>query len=216
MQSIFKYAEDHLQVFVFGFLDAISYWKAIPILYGGSVELREKVLLVVGANMFLLVGSAIFYPYCMSPILRYMTGQDQSEIIRFIYETSWVLPMLMLCYAVSFASYQEIANIVFRQLRSKQPSLSPTVGQVAQTGYALGVWLIVFFQVQILTNMVPLFCQLMNFLVDWIMGKLLGTSAEFLTSATAAYFYILSTSVHSIGLFLMAAMYGWYSFDPFW
>lgn len=236
MSDTIIWLSKHASVFLIGFIDSLSLHKTFRILVNDSASARLT-LQILATNGLLLLGSIYFYSRGVDPLMNYMKLVFYPDAIVensaswILYQSLWLLPVCLLCYACSMAWYQDLADNTFRYLQRvpKSTSLTRSVGHVL---YGTLVWISAFMQVKILTLFMPVLCSQMAAAFElFFVGLISVTKANSNTLILSSLFelavncvkYIfllllrlVSLSSYTLGLALLSVMYGWYGFDPKW
>ena len=114
----------------------------------------------------------------------YMCFSSQFSIIDtfvwMLYQWLWLVPICVLCYLVSMAWYQDLADTTYKYLKgiNKSSSLTKTVSYAAYAGL---VWLFTFLIVQVLGIVAPLGVSYCRYIMELIFA---GVEAQFNRSGT--------------------------------
>ena len=191
--SVFPYVLSTLELFMAGVFDSVSVYRTFPLM-STCIPAFKTTASILGANIFLLLGSLLIYEKGISPGIGFMRGtflppssllfddnnnknidkNDDSALLlvdhlfSMIYHAIWVLPVYILCYTCSTAWYQDLADQVYRHVKGVPPP-SATLQKVGYGLYSTLVWLCLFVQVQLLVNVTPL---LANEIVSWFVWLL--------------------------------------------
>jgi hypothetical protein len=131
-----------------------------------------------------------------------------SHAAYLVYHGIWVVPIFLICYLLSNVWYQELANLVFKNLRNLN-SQSGIVTSFAETVYALVVWFFIFIQIQLYVNVIPT-------ALDWLLRLIASKDVYIVTLTVGNAIYLVRNAVLIWGLIDMALVYAWYCFDNFW
>lgn len=227
--------ELQLKLFFYGLSDSLSFHRTLPTL----VNNREAFLLVLqilGANGLLILGSVFLFQRGILPMVDVLGEStfdwyDQNHynsLLWLLYQSLWLIPICGLCYGCSTVWYQSLADAITKTQKNgdkaakKKESTSNALKPVEYTLYATISWLFVFIQVQLLTNYVPNSFAGAEFVVNKIfaVGDSPGVASDVLANLIRGgflgIFAVLKYASLACGLTLMAALYGWYAFDPKW
>lgn len=233
--------ETAIKLFIYGLTDSLSFYRTIPTL----VNNKDALLLtaqILGANGLLIIGSVFLFQRGILPMVDVLGGAafdwyDQNHynsLLWLLYQSLWLVPICALCYGCSTVWYQSLADAITKKNNKKNdPSTkkkdAPNSGlkTIEYAAYATISWLFVFIQVQLLTNYMPNSFAGAEFIAD----KVFASSAQDTTATSFAMSQVFSIFFHqafrwlflvlryvtlTAGLILMAALYGWYAFDPKW
>jgi hypothetical protein len=210
-----------LNIFACGLVDSLSVHKTLPLL----ITNREIALLtfkIFGANSCLVLGSIYLYHNAILPGLGFLRnymvdGQnDNVEIpgMQTLFYSFMVVPVYILCYSCSTVWYQELADSMKKLNKKIAPP--PLMKSVVESSYATVAWLCVFTQLQLLKTVIPfILLQLLSLLSN----SEIFPDKGILSLLRKLLIFIISNSLlisKGLVLFLTAALYGWYSFDPHW
>ncbi len=126
-----------------------------------------------------------------------------SDVLWLLFHGLWLIPIYVMCYLASTSWYQEIGDEIVREKKG-----TPLKNAVATGTYAFIVWLMIFLQYMILNLVVPLMCDKllpMSQYLDTFVGRSLELSLTFIKHISI-----------SIAIILQCVLYGWYGFDPHW
>lgn len=223
MSSSFEIVSAQAYFFLCGIIDALSLHKTLPLLVNDST-IALLTLQILAVNMVLLLGSIAIFNHGINPMLKGLNGLvlpeegdaefSNDHLSWFVYQSFWLTPICLLCYALSVGWYQSLADRTFKYLR-KTARTSSASRMITDSIYSSIVWVCVFLQVQFLLRGIPLFHSVFGtvwiVLVEGLSSS--GFFPEALSASVSSGYDALSTFFLNItkfaGLCLMSILYGW-------
>ena len=218
MENLQRIGEELVNGCLKGFLDSVSLHKTLKVLVN-SDEIRNKTFLCLAANVVMLLGSVFIFELGIRPAIENIGKSllpDSETIVNLVYyylsyfyHVVWILPIWIMCYFVSVRWCQDIANLSYEYTTRKRPKQSP----MTEAAYGLIVWLFVFLEVQLLSNIIP---YLLNYLVIFLNNASESSSYHIIYNPMLVIIFFVTFSSKVLGFTLGCIMYGWYGFDHYW
>lgn len=237
----------YVNIYVRGIVDALSIHKTFPTLVNNPATVYI-ILKIFAANAVLIVGSELLFHKGIVPFLdtvndKVLDLQDSLQyqsLLYMIYQSLWLLPICVLCYACSLAWYQELADCIEKYNNpagTKKPAGSEGITSLQYAIYGFLTWLFAFGQMKLLVSIIPGMIATCWYVLDELF-RVTGDGKNPIVNVTGSnsadialtvfslkglirqsLYFILHLIKHSstfIGMIMMAMLYAWYSFDPRW
>merc|ERR1711916_94044 len=114
------------------------------------------------------------------------------------------LPIWILCYVCSILWYQDIADNTFKHIKG-QPRTGDIKSTIISSLYSFLVWLFAFLELQLVSLLLPSFCDKFSFMVSKLVSPHLS-----------APIFLLTWGLKVVGFIMASIFYGWYGFDATW
>ena len=181
-----------LNVFAGGLFDVLSVFLPLSLLLDSHTIISHTALILL-ANGILLAGVLLIYYKAIEPLHSTPISEHLNYIL---FHTVCVLPVCVYCQLSAPSRYQTLADAVIVHTKRKEEQLRRFV---AEGVYGFLIWLTVFLQVQLLSNLLP---AILRFVYPY----------QILSPIVSA----LCVLSESYGDLMSCALYAWYCFDFRW
>jgi len=212
-----------LTLFVEGVVDAVSVHRTFEVLVNCQpVAVTTGKILV--CNLVVLLGSLCIYEYGITPAIATLQPESVAfgDMGKFIFDFSlfalyyiwWVVPIFIFCYISSMSMYQDLGDAMYLHVKKLEQRVIKK--DPAESLFGLLVWIFMFVQMQLLTNLVPFLTPLLISSSESLLNASSTSCVPVLASVAHTLILTASVALQGLGVLMMSLLYGWYGFDPQW